>query len=57
MNKNTGIIIGVIALVVIVGGIYASTNSKDAAMMAKEAGFDPSVQKIFSNAGGRMTKH
>ena len=28
-----------------------------AAMMAKEAGFDPSVQKIFSNAGGRMTKH
>lgn len=36
MNKNTGIIIGVIALVVIVGGIYASTNSKDDAMMAKE---------------------
>ncbi|MEK7564417.1 MAG: thioredoxin family protein [Patescibacteria group bacterium] len=36
MNKNTGIIIGVIALVVIVGGIYASTNSKDDAMMEKE---------------------
>lgn len=36
MNKNTGIIIGVIALVVIVGGIYASTNSKNDAMMAKE---------------------
>ena len=36
MNKNTGIIIGVTALVVIVGAIYASTNSKDGAMMAKE---------------------
>ncbi len=36
MNKNTGIIIGVIALVVIVGGIYASTNSKKDVMMAKE---------------------
>lgn len=36
MNKNTGIIIGVIALVVMVGGIYASTSSKDDAMMAKD---------------------
>lgn len=36
MNKNTRIIIGVIALVVIVGGIYASMNSKNDAMMAKE---------------------
>ena len=36
MNKNTGIIIGVIAIVVIVGGIYASTNSKNDAMMADE---------------------
>ena len=36
MNKNTGIIIGVIALVVVVGGIYASMNSKNDAMMAKE---------------------
>ena len=26
MNKNTGIIIGIIALVVIVGGVYASMN-------------------------------
>jgi len=36
MNKNTGIIIGVIALVVVVGGVYASINSKNNAMMAKE---------------------
>ncbi|MDQ3076249.1 MAG: thioredoxin family protein [bacterium] len=36
MNKNTGIIIGVIALVVIVGGVYASMNKKDDAMMVKE---------------------
>ncbi len=36
MNKNTGIIVGVIALVVIVGGVYASMNNKDDAMMAKE---------------------
>ncbi len=33
MNKNTGIIIGVIALVVIVGGVYASMNEKDDSMM------------------------
>lgn len=36
MNKNTGIIIGVIALVVIVGGVYASMNNKDDTMMIKE---------------------
>ena len=36
MNKNTGIIIGIIALVVIVGGVYASKKSNDDAMMAKE---------------------
>lgn len=36
MNKNTGIIIGVIALVVIVGGVYASINNKDDAMMKKD---------------------
>ena len=36
MNKNTGIIIGIIALVVIVGGVYASIKSNDDAMMAKE---------------------
>jgi len=38
MNKNIGIIAGVIALVVIVGGIYASTSNKeDGAMMQKDA--------------------
>lgn len=38
MNKNTAIIIGVIALVVIVGGVYASMNNKNDAMMeGKEA--------------------
>lgn len=36
MNKNTGIIIGVIALVVIVGGVYASMRSNDDAAMVKE---------------------
>ena len=35
MNKYTGIIIGLIALVVIVGGIYTSKNSKDGATMEK----------------------
>lgn len=35
MNKNTGIIIGIIALAVVVGGVYTSMNSKDEAMMAK----------------------
>ena len=36
MNKSTGIIIGIIALVVIVGGVYAVMNRSDDAMMAKE---------------------
>lgn len=49
MNKNTGIIIGVIVLAVIVGGIYASTNSrKDAVMMTdqqKDAASDAMLTK------------
>lgn len=36
MNKNAGIIIGVIVLVVIVGGVYASMNSNNDAMIAKQ---------------------
>ncbi len=36
MNKKTGIIIGIIALVVVAGGVYASMNGKDEAIMAKE---------------------
>lgn len=36
MNKNTGIVIGIVALVVIVGGVYALMNKSDDAMMAKE---------------------
>jgi thiol-disulfide isomerase/thioredoxin len=36
MNKNTGIIIGIIAFVVIVGGVYASMKSNDGATLAKE---------------------
>lgn len=36
MNKNIGIIVGVIALVVIVGGAYALLNSSNDAMVAKE---------------------
>lgn len=36
MNKNTGIIIGIIVLVVIVGGVYASKKSNENAMMVKQ---------------------
>ncbi len=36
MNKNTGIIIGIIAFVIIAGGVYASMNNNDDAMMEKE---------------------
>jgi len=36
MNKNIGIVIGVVVLAVIVGGIYVSNNAKDDAMMVKE---------------------
>ena len=36
MNKNIGIVIGVIVLAMIVGGIYISNNAKNDAMMAKE---------------------
>ena len=36
MNKNTGIIIGVMALAVIAGGAYAAMGGKDDAMMAQE---------------------
>lgn len=36
MNKNTGIVIGIIALVIVVGGVYSSMNSKDEAMIVKE---------------------
>lgn len=36
MNTNTGIIIGIIVLVAVGGGIFASMNSNDDAMMAEE---------------------
>jgi thioredoxin 1 len=36
MNKNIGIIIGVMALVVVVGGVYASMSNKDDSMMKKD---------------------
>ena len=36
MNKNIGIIIGIIVLAVMVGGIYISNNANNDAMMAKE---------------------
>jgi thiol-disulfide isomerase/thioredoxin len=38
MNKNTAVIIGVLALVVILGGVYASKKSNDNAVMVKEQG-------------------
>ena len=36
MNKNIGIVFGVVVLVVIAGGIYASMNNKNDAIMEKE---------------------
>ncbi len=36
MNKSTGIVIGVLVVVLIVGGFYISQSSKDDAMMEKE---------------------
>lgn len=45
MNKNTGIIVGIIALFVIVGGIYTSMNNKDSAMMNK----DKMEQQVMEN--------
>jgi thiol-disulfide isomerase/thioredoxin len=36
MNKNTGIIIGLVVLVVVAVGIYTSKSSKDGAMVEKE---------------------
>ena len=44
MNKNTGIIIGVIALLVILGGVYSSVGVKDDNMMAKEKMEQPVMQ-------------
>ena len=45
MNKNIGIIIGVIVLVVIVGGIYVSNNAKDDAMMEADTTETDSMMK------------
>ncbi len=37
MNKNTSVIIGIIILLVIVGGVYASMNDKENNALTKEA--------------------
>lgn len=50
MNKNTGIIIGVIALLVILGGVYSSVGVKDDNMMAKEK----MEQPVMQNKEGMM---
>lgn len=44
MNKNTGIIIGVIALLVILGGVYSSVGVKNDNMMAEEKMEQPVVE-------------
>lgn len=44
MNKNIGIIVGVIALIVIVGGVYSSMNKKEE-MTKKESMQDDSMMK------------
>lgn len=36
MNKNTSIIIGIVAIVLIAGGVYASMSNNNDAMMEKE---------------------
>ncbi len=45
MNKNTGIIIGVIALVAIVGGVYMSMGGKDGTMLNKKMDDSAMMQK------------
>ena len=44
MNKNTGIIIGVIALLVILGGVYSSVGVKNDNMIAEEKMEQPVVE-------------
>lgn len=44
MNKNTGIIIGVIALLVTLGGVYSSVGVKNDNMMAEEKMEQPVVE-------------
>lgn len=53
MNKNIGIIVGVVALVVIVGGVYASMNSGNDAMTAKEK---MEQQAKMEGAGGSISE-
>jgi thioredoxin 1 len=44
MNKNTGIVVGIIILAALVGGVYASMSNKDDAMMKDKVG-DTSMMK------------
>ncbi len=53
MNKNTGIIVGVIAVVVVVGGIYASMSNKNDAMMKDKA---EDIAMIKNNDQAMMDK-
>lgn len=46
MNKNTGLVIGLVGVVLIVGGVYASMNNNNDAMMAK----DKMEQQAMENA-------
>jgi len=48
MNKNTGVIVGIIVLVIIVGGVYALTNGRDD-MMVDEKVDDSAMMKKESN--------
>ncbi|MEI8223811.1 MAG: thioredoxin family protein [bacterium] len=56
MNKNTYIIIGVIALVVIVGGVYASMRNNDDAMMVKDQMEQKAMEDTKVPEGGTMVK-
>jgi len=55
MNKNTGIIIGIIALVVIIGGIYVSSNTNNDEIITKERLEQKVVEEKTSMEGKEMT--
>jgi thioredoxin 1 len=56
MNKNTGIIIGGIALVVIAGGVYASMIDKEDAMMEGNVNEPAMVKEESMEADDMMKK-
>lgn len=57
MNRNTWIIIGVIALFVIIGGVYASmANKSDSMMVKEEMGEKVTDEKMMDDKSVMMDK-